>query len=194
MMRSIKSQGGLTRGRGVVESVRMLWINSTHRIPGIHETITDLTRSKHKTSVQHAEMSDSRIKKDNQTLQQLNAWFDTNNSFDMSYPELCNLSTGLVAMKEDNINCDEAEIVGEAIKTKLSGAEILSCTIQRKGQIRTIYCLKDPIKIGNETAFVKPEVLFNRLILLVQKDDERITVFQYKLTFEPASFFREEKM
>ena len=166
-MRSITSQGGLTRGRGVTESVRIFWKNSTHRIPGIHETMTDLTRSKHKTSVQHAEMSDSRIRKDNQTLQQLKAWFDSHNPFDVICPELCSLSTGLVAMKEDNINCDEAKIVGEAIKTKLNGAEILSCTIQRKDQIRTISCLKDPVKVGNKTVYVKPEVLFNRLTLLV---------------------------
>ena len=37
-------------------------------------------------------------------------------------------------MKEDNINCDEAEIVGEAIQTKLNDVEILT-TIQRKDHI-----------------------------------------------------------
>ena len=48
MMRSIKSRGGLTRGRGVTESVRTLWINSTHRVSGIHEAMTTLTGAKHK--------------------------------------------------------------------------------------------------------------------------------------------------
>ena len=193
IMRSIKSRGGLKKGCGVTESVGMLWINSTHSLSGIHEAMTDLTRLKHKTSVQHAEMSDSRIRKDNQTLQQLKAWFDTNNSFDVNCPELRSLSNGLVAMKEDNINCDEAEIVGEAIQTKLNGAEILSRTIQCKDQIHTLSCLEDLIKIENETVYVKPEVLFNRLTLLVQKDDERITVFQHKLTPKPASLFEKEK-
>ena len=108
MMRSIKSQGRLARGRGVIEFVRMLSINSTHRIPGIHEAMTDLTRSKHKISIQHAEISNNKIRKDNQTLQQLKAWFDTNNPLDVICPELYSLSTGLVAMKEDDINCDEA--------------------------------------------------------------------------------------
>ena len=73
MMRSIKSRGGLTRGCGATKSVRTLWTNSTHRISGKHKAMTDLTRSKHKTSVQHAEISDSRIRNDNQTLQQLKA-------------------------------------------------------------------------------------------------------------------------
>ena len=41
---------------------------------------------------------------------------------------------------------------------------------------------------------IKPEVLFNRLTLLVQKDDERITAFQHELTPEPAPLFREGKI
>ena len=63
MMRSIKCQGGLTKRRGVTESVRTLWINSTHRIPSIPETMTYLARSKYKISVQHAEKSDKRIER-----------------------------------------------------------------------------------------------------------------------------------
>ena len=85
----------------------------------------------------------------------------------MNCPDLSSLPTALLAMKEDNINWDKAEIVGEAIQTKLNGAEILSCTIQCKDQVCTISCLKDSLKIGNETIYVKLEVLFKRLTLLV---------------------------
>ena len=70
----------------------------------------------------------------------------------------------------------------------------MNCTIQRKDHIRTLSCLEDTVKIGNETAYAKSEVLFNRLTLFVQKDDERLTVFQHELTPEPASLFREGKM
>ena len=36
MMRSHKSRGGLSGGRGVTESVHMMWIHSMHRCAGIH--------------------------------------------------------------------------------------------------------------------------------------------------------------
>ena len=62
MMRSIKSRGGLTRGRGVTESARTTWINTAHRVSGVHEAMTDLTNLKHKSSDQHVEMSISRKK------------------------------------------------------------------------------------------------------------------------------------
>ena len=110
MVKSIKSLGGLTRVRGVTESVLTLWINTTYCVSGIHEAMTDLTGSKHITSVKHAEMSVSRKKKDNETLQQLRTWFAINNPFDMSCPELRALSTG-----PWKINCDDAESIGQAI-------------------------------------------------------------------------------
>jgi hypothetical protein len=43
MMRSLKSRGGLTRGRGVTESVRVMWINSMHRCAGVHDAMTTVT-------------------------------------------------------------------------------------------------------------------------------------------------------
>ena len=85
--------------------MRTLWINITHLVSGIHEAMTDLTRSKHENSVQHAEMSVIRKKKDNETLLQLRAWFAINNPFDVSRSELRSLSTSLVAIEDDNINC-----------------------------------------------------------------------------------------
>ena len=102
--------------------MRTLWINTTHCVSGIHEAITNLTGSKHRTSAQHAEMSVSRRKEDNETLQELQAWFVINNSFDVTCPELPGLSTVLVAMEDDNINCDDAESIGQAIQTNLDGA------------------------------------------------------------------------
>ena len=38
MMRSIKSRGGLTRGRGLIETVRLQWIYSMHKCAEIHDT------------------------------------------------------------------------------------------------------------------------------------------------------------
>ena len=75
---------------------------------------TDLTGSKHREPLYNMLMSQSRRKKDNETLQQLQAWFAINNPFDVSCPELLNLSTGLVAMDDDNINCDDEESIGQA--------------------------------------------------------------------------------
>ena len=59
MMRSIKSQGGLTRGRGITESVCLQWM---HKCAGIHEAMTMLTDMKTKASEQHIELGRSRCR------------------------------------------------------------------------------------------------------------------------------------
>ena len=43
MMRSIKSRDGLTKGRGVIESLRTTWIKTAHKCSSIYDAMTDLT-------------------------------------------------------------------------------------------------------------------------------------------------------
>ena len=43
MMRSIKSRGGLTRGRGMSENVRHLWVLSLNTVTSVHQAMTQLS-------------------------------------------------------------------------------------------------------------------------------------------------------
>jgi len=43
MMRSIADKGGLIHGRGMSESVRLLWIGSMHRYTSLHASLVNLT-------------------------------------------------------------------------------------------------------------------------------------------------------
>ena len=53
LMRSLKSRGGLTRGRGMTESVRQQWVYSLHACAAIHDAMTSQTGKHHTTSHQH---------------------------------------------------------------------------------------------------------------------------------------------
>ena len=64
MMRSLKSRCGLTRARGINETVRTMWICSFHRCASIHEAMTNLTGIKYRTSEQHVELGASRQLRD----------------------------------------------------------------------------------------------------------------------------------
>ena len=61
LMRALKTSGGLTRGRGFSESVRSMWVNTMHRCAEIHNAMTTLTGSLHRTSEQHVELGASRV-------------------------------------------------------------------------------------------------------------------------------------
>ena len=65
LMRSLKSRGGLTRGRGVTESVRLIWLKTMHRSAEIHNSVSSLTKLLHVSCEQHVELRASRKRRDN---------------------------------------------------------------------------------------------------------------------------------
>ena len=76
MMQSIKSRGGLTRGRGMTETVHLQWIYSMHKCAGVRDAMTAITNLKHNTSDQHVELGISRCKHDFKDLCSIQEWFD----------------------------------------------------------------------------------------------------------------------
>lgn len=189
MMRSLKSRGGLTRGRGVTESVLLSWIHSMHGCASVHNSMTELTNLQHKTSEQHVELGRSRIKRDNSDLEKLDQWFNTYNPFLENESSLKSIFSGLTSCDEDNINCDQTEAVGNRINVKLDNVVVTDATIKKKDQIRTLECLKVGVKIDKENIYVDPMLLFSRLLVIVERDDNMLKYFKYELTPEPTSLF-----
>ena len=60
LMRSIKSSGGITRGRGITESVRLTWLGSMHRRASMHDAMSSLTNVSRVSSEQHVELGAAR--------------------------------------------------------------------------------------------------------------------------------------
>ena len=50
LMRTVKSREGLTRGRGMTQSIRLLWVLSGHKCSEVHEAMGELSRSERATS------------------------------------------------------------------------------------------------------------------------------------------------
>ena len=76
MVRSVKNNGGLTRGRGILESTRQLWLGSIHICADIHNAMTELTGASRQTSEQHVQLTSGRISRDNKDLATVKKWFD----------------------------------------------------------------------------------------------------------------------
>ena len=60
LMRYLKSRGGLTRGRGMTESVRQQWVYSMHACAAIRDAMTSLTGKHHTPSHQHCRVRRSK--------------------------------------------------------------------------------------------------------------------------------------
>ena len=72
--RSINSYGGLTRGRGITESVHLQCIMC--KCAGIHDAMTTMTDMKATACEQHIELGKSRCKCDFRDLLKIQEWFD----------------------------------------------------------------------------------------------------------------------
>ena len=59
MMRSIKSLSELTRGRGMNEGLRNLWIRKLHSCSEVEQAMRNVTLTKKQTSEQHVELGTS---------------------------------------------------------------------------------------------------------------------------------------
>ena len=55
-MKSIKSRDGLTRGGGMIESVRHQWFHKNHACASIHDAMTKIMNLSLLSSEQHLEM------------------------------------------------------------------------------------------------------------------------------------------
>jgi hypothetical protein len=65
-MRSLKSAGGLTRGRGMTESQRAQWLLSAPAIAKVNQAMQDFTglATESELNLQHKKASKARIERD----------------------------------------------------------------------------------------------------------------------------------
>ena len=194
MMHSIKSRGGLTRGRGITETVRLQWIYSMHKCAGIHNAMTTITNSEHRTSEQHVDLGNSRSNHDFRSLSKIQEWFDHHEPFNLNEHKLRSLSSGLIAADNDVINCHNTEEVGRNIQNQLNNISVLKASIKKSEQVKSLDHLYPGIQVDKEKVQINPTLLFSRLIAIVQREEDITPYFNYELTAIPTSLFKDYAM
>ena len=194
LMRSLKSRGGLTRGRGLTESVRLTWVYTMHQCATVHNSMTTLTGLHQKTSEQHTEMGDSRVKRDMLDQNKVLAWLEARNPFHRPNNLLCSLSSGLTAGDADGITCDEAEKIGSAIHMEMNGRTFTDIVIKKRDTVKSLAHLHKGVSVDGETIHVNCSNLFNRLIVLAERQPDVSSFFAYELTPFPCSLFKDGMM
>eukprot|EP00794_Sanderia_malayensis_P019665 gene19665-21612_t len=134
LMRSIKSRGRLTGGRGMTES---------------------LTGAAAKSSEQHEEIGKSRTKQDYQDCLKFLNWLNSRNPFLVPDENLHSLSSGIMSIRgSDDVNCERAEDVGKLIQATLDNIAYNKASIKRKDQVKTLESLQQkstPSKSGKQS-------------------------------------------
>jgi len=100
LMRSMKSRGGLTRGRGVDESVRTVWLSTMHECANVHLAMSSMTGSQ-SGNQDHVELGATRVDRDRRDLDKILDYLAENSPFMVHDSRLRSLSCGATASDSD---------------------------------------------------------------------------------------------
>ena len=185
MMRSIKSRGGLTGGRGMTESVRYMWALSLSQMASVHDAMIQLSGVSAKSSEQHEEIGKSRTIQDYKDCQKFYEWLIDRNPFHIADDNLYSLSSGIVSSKDkDHVNCEQVEEVGKTIHHGLDNMLFDTATIKRKDQITNLESLQNSKATKCKEEMAELSIIFNRLITVATREDDLEPIFEFELTYE----------
>lgn len=185
LMRSVKTTGGLTRGRGMSETQRSVWLLSTPACAEVNLAMQELTSVIYAPSEQHKEVSDARKEKDMADTKEILSFLTLRNPFHEN-PALHSLVTGVTAA--DSVNVDSALSVGEKILNDLDGKNVLQHSFRKKDQVVTLRS-SSAVSIKEDVIHIDPQLLFQRLVTAGKQTDNLEDVFQYELCSYPPALF-----
>ena len=98
------------------------------------------------SSEQHVELGVSRCNRYYHDFMVYFRWFEQFDPFDTSDNRLGSLYSGLAAKDGDGINCDDAELVGNAIQETLNNLSYTESTVSTNQKIKTLIVLTKGVK------------------------------------------------
>ena len=167
-MRSVKSRRGLTRGRGVDESVRSVWLSTMHECANVHQAMFSMTGSQ-SGNQEHVELGATRVDRDRRDLDKILDYLAVNSPFMVHDSRLRSLSCGATASDGDGINCDEADVVGAEIMKGINDLKWSEIHMKKSSQVKTLICLQKQCCVGKKQLNIDSNTLFHRLIVLVER-------------------------
>jgi len=129
LMRSLKTSGGLTRGRGMTEQQRLTWLLAMPTCAETNRAMQELTGVLYDSGEQNKDMTDARMKRDmKDTLDVLRALAEQS-PFMQQDLTLYNIMTGVHA--DNSVNVDTAKDTGDKILSSMTGKSTKEYTFKR---------------------------------------------------------------
>jgi hypothetical protein len=177
LMRSMKTSGGLTRGRGMTEQQRVTWLLAMPACAEVNNAMQELTGVNYNTGEQNKDMTDARQARDLKDTHTVLNYLHERNPF-CPDPSLRSVSTGVHA--HITVNVDKAKTIGNTILASMDGQTTAEYTFKKRDQAITL-STQFSVKIGGEAVQVDPQLLFQRLIVAAKASRDLASVFKYEL-------------
>ena len=150
LMRSVKSIGGLTHGRGMTELQRTKWLLSTTTTVSVKLSMEKFTGVHYQSSEQHIdqnkESSRSRISRDHEDAMKMLRYLNARNPFEGHKNVIC-IETGEEG--DEKVNVHNAKSIGSKIIKTMKGQHILTYSFSKK-EIATTMKSRNNISLEGE--------------------------------------------
>lgn len=94
----------------------------------------------------------------------------------------------------DEVNCHMSEQIGRDMISKMMGKNFENIKFKRKNKVVTLASINNTAKIGNISIVVDPFMLFHRLCIAKQSDDDLKAYLKFELSPFPMFLFTEKGM
>ncbi|KAK3108216.1 hypothetical protein FSP39_003394 [Pinctada imbricata] len=187
LMKSLKSSGGLTRGRGMSEFQRAVWILSSPVCAEFSLAMQNLTGIQYSSSEQHKDSYAPRQARNAKDMKTLSDFLQERDPFQADMKELRNIDNGVTA--DANVNVDHCLEVGQKIVKSLAGQDAMTHVFKRKHQATTL-ATKTSVKVDDELISVDPQLMFQRLTTIARETSPDLSeIFKYELSNVPPALF-----
>lgn len=187
LMRSMKSTGGLTHGRGLSSPTLSKWIKAMPATVKVVDAVEKMAGVYSATISQHVELRESRKSRDKNDALKLQEWLTLHNPFETDSPSLVCVTNGLIA--SSTVNCDSAKDVGTSAMKAMVGKKFSDIHLKRKDVVTTLSKASNGIRVREHLVEVNSTQLFHRMLCVVRSDDELAANLQYELSAWPPALF-----
>ena len=144
---------------------------------------------------QHRELGHAHALRDNCDLRKIVDYLKSHNPFDICDGRLRCVTSGVAAADSDSISCDETEEVGVRIMQAMDGMLFKDVKMRHRDCVRTLADVGNSSTVNRKAQLnVDPNILFTRLLAIVQRSSDLEQYFQYELSSEPLSLFTSGRM
>ncbi|GBN67551.1 hypothetical protein AVEN_267491-1 [Araneus ventricosus] len=141
--------------------------------------------------IKNVDTRPSRIARDNEDAAKLSQWLSEHNPFP-KIDVIMSIDLGIVGGNE--VNCHLSEEIGRDMISKMMGEKFENVKFKRKGKAVTLASINSLVKICNISIVVDPHILFHRLCIAKQSDNDLKVFFKFELSPFPILLFTGESM
>ena len=169
----------------MTEHQRLLWLLSRPACAEVNQAMQELTGVNYNTGEQNKDMTKARQVRDWKDTLTVLQYLQERNPFSTD-PSLRSIATGVHA--HSTVNVDTALEVGDVILKSMDGKTPAEYAFKKKNQVVTLG-IKSSVRIDGEQIQIDPQLLFQRLITVVQSSDELESAFKHELCSYPSALF-----